>query len=190
MLYLWNSFYISPSITYKAAKWRFEFPSKSVSYCNDISQFSFPQVKFPLSGNSWQYKAFALIICPESWIFQLWVPFYGSNDFRQPNPCPLAHRGLVIYVSDQGNSLLSIPWEASSWTNTELFGPLRTKFSEVFIKIQQVSFWKMHLRRLSAIFCSQWAASYENGSIGNPMVEIRWSPDHLAHLHIGTSYSG
>ena len=66
-----------------------------------------------------------------------------------------------IYVSKMGqhcfrinsdNGLLPVWRQAITWTNTELcsIGPLGTNFSEIWIKLQNCSFIKMHPKMLSA----------------------------------------
>ena len=59
-----------------------------------------------------------------------------------------------IYVSmnwvttDSGNSLSPVRRQAITWTNADVLSiePLGINFSEIWIKIQNVSFMKMHLK--------------------------------------------
>ena len=64
-----------------------------------------------------------------------------------------ANMGSMNWVSISSGTCLSPVWrQAITWTNADLLstGPLATNFCEIQIKIQSVSFMKMHLKMPSA----------------------------------------
>ena len=81
------------------------------------------------------------------------------------------------------NGLLPIRRQAIILTNTGLLsiGLLETNFSEILIKIQNFSFTKMHLKRLSEKwqpFCpggDELKTIFPSTCIGIPIIKVRWS---------------
>ena len=96
---------------------------------------------------------FLLCIC-------IWVqkPAYSLLYIFSNEACP-GGTNLPIIISVNGFSL--VRHQAIIWTNTGilLIGPLRTNFSEIWIKIQHFSVKQMHLKMSSAKWMSFFLAS-------------------------------
>ena len=102
--------------------------------------------------HSWQMRTVTWLLMP--WLLslpdlqQLWY-----RSLPVVNSCP-PNVSLNWVSIGSGNGLSPVQRQAITWTNAGLLstGPLGTIFHEIWIKIQKLSFMKMHLNLSSA----QW----------------------------------
>ena len=133
-----------------------------------------------------------------------WEEFNNFHHFLCFFHTILHHWGLIhmhICISKQNiigsdNGLLLHMWrQANVWTNAGLLSnePLGTNFSEIWIKIQNFSFMKMHLKISSAKLCSFCPGGDElsHSLWANAKIDLPLALKCLMyHLTVGFLYGG